>query len=135
MNVDDSYCEEVMELSASPFLSCSFSSLTVSFHSSLPHFKLRKSGGRLSAVNHMPAITSYVLELCFCEYGCRVEEEEDGGRRQKERRSCTEPVEITSSFLKHFMCRILVYLSFLKTVTETNCRTELYNSCHGFLKL
>ena len=45
MNVDDPYCVEVMELSAVPFLSCSFSPLTFPFHSSLPHFELRKLGG------------------------------------------------------------------------------------------
>lgn len=59
--MDDPYCKKVMELSALPFLFCSFSALTVSFHSSLPHFKLRKPAGKLSAVNGMSAVTSYVV--------------------------------------------------------------------------
>lgn len=75
-DVDDPYCVEVMELSAVPFLS---GSLTYSLQSSLPHFELRKPRGRLFAVNHMPAIPSYLLWLCFCKYGCQIEEK-DGGR-------------------------------------------------------
>lgn len=78
MNVDDPYCEEVMELSGVPFLSCSLSALTVSFPSSSPHFKLRKPGGRLSAVNHMSAVTSHAGDLCF--QGGFTVEQKDGGR-------------------------------------------------------
>lgn len=75
--MDDPYCEEVMELSAVPFFSGSLSPLTFSFHSSLPRFELRKPGGGLYAVKHMPAISSYLAQLCVdAELKKRTEGEE-----------------------------------------------------------
>lgn len=101
MNVDDPYCEEVMELSAAPFLSGSFSLLAVSFHSSLPLSELRKARGRVFGARHISATSSYLLQLYFfLKWTCRVGE--GGGRWQKElfeeRRSCVEGTEMRRDY-------------------------------------
>lgn len=83
MNVDDPYCEEVMELSALSIpLWLLPPTVTFSFHSSLPHFRAKKAQREIFAVSQMSATSSYLLSQCFCRCRCRVEEK-DRGRWQK----------------------------------------------------
>lgn len=108
MNVDDPYCEEVMELSALPFLSCFFLH-SLSPSTCLCHISSLKENYWLLST----CLCFLLTLLCISKYGCRVAEKE--GCRWKKKCGSIEVRSLCSSSI----------FSFLRTPREINSWTEL----------